>query len=119
MIDGDALDIVSRKAVASAETIVSPLGIGVAAGRDRAVDGHLPLRAAPVSRRLQHAACTLHRRAHDHRHPGHRAERRRDQRLAHGDGGMITVAMVWFFVDRADTRRAGRPYAAAAVAAHR
>jgi hypothetical protein len=28
LLDGDALDVISRKAVASAETIVSPLGIG-------------------------------------------------------------------------------------------
>ena len=28
IIDGDALDVVARKAVASAETIVSPLGLG-------------------------------------------------------------------------------------------
>ena len=46
IIDGDALDVVSRKAVASAETIVSPLGIGSLVVRRRRSGRDLPLRAA-------------------------------------------------------------------------
>ena len=46
ILDGDAVDVVSRKAVASAETVVSGLGIGSVAGRRRAVAAGPALRAA-------------------------------------------------------------------------
>ena len=54
IIDGDALDVVARKAVASVETILSPLGIVAADHRHRRLDAGLPLRGAAGLGRVQH-----------------------------------------------------------------
>ena len=115
IIDGDALDVISRKAVASAETIVAPVGIGsLVIGVALWI---LIFRYVCATHRdcLQHTAQHAHRRAH-RRSPGHRAERWRDLRLAHRDGADHRLCVGWFFFDWAE-RNGWTP--SALVAAHR
>jgi hypothetical protein len=83
VLDGDALDVISRKAVASARRL-SPSSVLVAADRRRVVDRDLSYvvrESRPISARCGHAD-----RGADGRHRGHLAERRRHLRLAHSHG---------------------------------
>ena len=81
ILDGDALDVVARKAVASWQTIADPLGVftivlGIA------VWVVAIRRVVPAARdELQHAG-TDHPYGDGRRRAGHPAQRRRHQRLA-------------------------------------
>ena len=86
VLDGDALDVISRKAVASAETIASPLGIGSLLIGVGAVDRDHDLGGAARLAGFHNGAEHADRRA-DRRHSGHLAQRRREQCLADSDGG--------------------------------